>query len=273
MSSSIAEVKEIQIRNAPSSVVVDVYKGREGSRGTYVIPGFGLPTNYFNPVTGQYIFPDPTGAENELVAQFYDWYIDLDTSSTTYLSSFQLKTNNEWEQFLKVIPNTYNTNRVLDFVSGVTSTNVVVSKNTLLLSQKFGDQSQTNNFNVYRIPSNLDTVSTVNSESAMLSLSSQSVGNYAYRTDRSQFFRLTSTPSSNIDNWQAELSINLDLDIENSIPNLPYPVISSFSLGKPTYDGDSYTFPISIIGSQLHPVNGLEAISGLRTIHISISVI
>lgn len=273
MADDLAKVEQIELTNSPDSIEVDVYRGAEGKRGAYIIPGSGNPSNYFDIATQSYTFPDPTGAEEELVAQLYDWYIDLETTSETYLSTFQLKKTNIWEQIFKVIPNTYNTNRVLAFTSGATSTNVIVSDNTLLLSQKFGDQSQTGNFNIYRIPTSLDTTSTVSSESAMLALSGQSVGNYAYRTDKSQFFRLTSLPASDIGSWQPELSINVDVDIENPIPNTPYPVISSFVLSKPTYDGTNYTFPISIVGSQLHPVNGLEAISGARTAHITVSVI
>lgn len=273
MADDLAKVEEIQLTNSPEAITLEVYRGPEGQRGAYIIPGSGNPANYFDIATQTYTFPDPTGAEEELVAQLYDWYIDLETTSETYLSTFQLKKTNLWEQIFKVIPNTYNTNRVLGFVSGAASTNVVVSDNTLLLSQKFGDQTKTNDFNVYRIPTSSDTTSTVSSESAMLALSGQSVSNYAYRTDKSQFFRLVSLPASDIGSWQPELSINVDIDIENPIPNAPYPVLSSFKVSKPTYDGSNYTFPITISGSQLHPVNGLEAISGARTAHISISVI
>jgi hypothetical protein len=269
----IAKLEEIEIIGSPSSVSLEVYRGPEGARGAYIIPGSGSPSNYFDIATQQYIFPDPTGAEEELAAQLYDWYIDLETTSPTYNSTFQLKKNNQWEQIFKVIPNSYSTNKVLLFVSGATNTSIVISKDTLLLSQKFGNQSDTNNLSIFRIPTSTDTVSTISSESQMLALTGQSVGSYAYRSDRSQFFRLKATPSTDINNWQEEISINLDLDIENPIPETPYPVMSSFIIGKPEFDGDEYTFPISIVASQLHPVNGLEAVSGTRTVHISISVI
>ncbi len=273
MADDIAPITEIQVTDAPASVDLQLYRGPEGPRGAYIIPGSGNPANYFDVTTQTYNFPDPTGAEEELVAQLFDWYLDLKTTSDTYLSTFQLKKENVWEQIFKVIPNVYNTNRILTFTSGAISTNVVVSKNTLLLSQKFGDQTQTSNFDVFRIPGSSDTTYTVASQSAMLALSSATVGHYAYRSDKSQFFRLKSLPYSVIDNWQPELSINADIDIENLAPGVPYPVMSSFVLSKPTYNGTNYTFPISIVGSQLHPVNGLEAISGSRNAHISISVI
>jgi len=273
MADDILPITEIQVTDAPSSVELSLYRGPEGPRGAYIIPGSGHPSTYLDVATQTYTFPDPTGAEDELVAQLYDWYLDLSVTSETYMSTFQLKNSNVWEQIFKVIPNVYNTSRVFLFVSGQTTTSVVVPKETLLLSQKFGDQTQTSNFDIFRIPGSGETVSTVASESAMLALSGQTVGNYAYRSDRSQFYRLINTPASLLSSWQAELSINLDMDLENPYPETPYPVMSSFVLGKPTYDGSDYTFPMTFAGSQLHPVNGLESIVGTRIAHISISVI
>ena len=214
MSDDIAELQSITLTNAPASISVDVYRGLEGNRGAYIIPGLGNPSTYFDISTKSYMFPDPTGAEEKIVAQLYDWYLDLSPVSPTYMSTFQLKKNGTWEQIFKVIPNVYNTNRVISFTGGVATTNVVVSDETLLLEQKFG-----NNFNI------------------------------------------------------ANLSVNLDIDIENMYPGVPYPVMSSFTAGVPTYSGGLYTFPITIVASQLHPVNGIEAVSGSRLVHISISVI
>ena len=214
MADDIAEITEITLSDGPSSVDVGVYNGVTGARGTWVIPGSGNPANYYDPVRQKYIYDDPTNALPELVAQFYDWYIDLEPTSETYLATFQLKETGQWERIFKVVPNTYHTNRVLTFTAGVASTNVIVSKNTLLLEQKFGND-----------------------------------------------FDLSS------------LDINLDLDIENIAPEFPYPVISSFIIGTPTSNSTTYTFPITITASQIHDVNGLEAITGNRIVHISISVI
>lgn len=214
MADDLAKVEEIQLTGSPYSVDLEVYRGEEGKRGAYIIPGSGNPSEYFDVTTQTYTFPDPAGAEEEIVAQLYDWYIDLDTGSTTYLSTFQLKKTNIWEQIFKVIPNVYNTNRVLSFTAGVATTNVVVSNQTLLLQQQFGQ-----NFNL------------------------------------------------------ANLSVNLDIDIENPYPGTPYPVMTSFTAGEPTYASGFYTFPITIVASQLHPVNGLEAVSGARVAHITVSVI
>lgn len=214
MADDLAEVTSIQLTDAPASIQLDVYRGSEGDRGAYIIPGSGNPSLYFDVATQSYTFPDPTGAEDELVAQLYDWYLDLDTTSATYMSTFQLKKDNIWEQIFKVIPNVYNTNRVLSFVNGTVNTDVVVSDQTLLLEQKFGE-----NFNL------------------------------------------------------SSLSVNLDIDVENLYPGTPYPVMTSFNAGEPTYSLGLYTFPITIVASQIHPVNGVEAISGSRLVHISISVI
>lgn len=198
MADDLAKVEEIQLTGSPYSVDLEVYRGEEGKRGAYIIPGSGNPSEYFDVTTQTYTFPDPTGAEEELVSQLYDWYIDLDTTSTTYLSTFQLKKTNVWEQIFKVIPNVYNTNRMLNFVNGTATTNVIVPKETLLLSQKFGQ-----NFNL------------------------------------------------------ASLVVNLDVDIENPPPGLPYPVMSSAIAGTPTFDGTNYTFPITINASQVMPGTNL----------------
>ena len=214
MADDIAEITEITLSDGPSSVDVGVFNGVTGARGTWVIPGSGNPANYYDPVRQKYVYDDPTNALPELVAQFYDWYLDLDTSSPTYLATFQLKETGQWEKIFKVVPNTYNTNRVLTFTGGVATTSVVVLKETLLLEQKFG-----NNFNL----SNLD--------------------------------------------------INIDIDLESIAPDLPYPVMPSFTVGTVTSDSTTYTFPLTIVATQVHPVNGLEAVSGNRIAHISISVI
>ncbi len=109
----------------------------------------------------------------------------------------------------------------------------------------------------------------------MLAISGAEILDYAYRTDVSRFFRLTALPATSVDNWQPELSINADIDLENPPPNDLLPIISSFKLGMPTYDGSDYTFPITINGSQLNPevIGGLETITGTRVAHISVSVI
>lgn len=272
MSDDLAKVSEIEVINAPSSLVVESYLGPEGNRGAYVIPGLGSPSTY--DFENAYIL-DSEGNPKQITPQLFDWFVNLNPTDEDYLTIFILNKDNVWQPAFKVIPNTHNTNRVLAFNTGSTSTNVIVSKNTLRLSQSFGDQTVTNNLDIFRIPDDNDTVTTVSSQAAMLAISSASAYDYAYRTDRSQFFRLKALPATDINNWQEELSINADIDIENPIPNTPYPVLSSFILGTPTFDGTDYTFPITIKATQLNSAvpGGFEPITGARTAHISLSVI
>lgn len=272
MSDDLATLSEIEVTNAPSSIVVESYLGPEGNRGAYVIPGLGSPSTY--DFDNAFIL-DTEGNPKSVTPQLFDWYVNLKPTDPDYLVIFILDKNSIWQPAFKVVPNTYNTNRVLTFVTGATSTNVIVSNETLRLSQKFGDQTNRSDLSIFRIPDQDDNVTTVSSQSAMLAIASPEPLDYAYRTDRSQFFRLTKLPSTDIDNWQAEVSVNADIDIENPIPNTPYPILSAFILGTPTFDGEDYTFPITITATQLNPevLGGFDPITGLRTAHISISVI
>lgn len=271
MSDDLAQVTEITVTNAPSSVVVESYLGPEGNRGAYVIPGLGSPSTY--DFDNAYIL-DTEGNPKSVTPQLFDWFVNLSPTDPDYLTIFILDKDNIWQPAFKVIPNTYNTNRIVGFLNGSTTTDVVVSKNTLRLSQEFGDQTNRSDLSIFRIPDQDDEVSVVSSQAAMLALSASEF-DYAYRTDRSQFFRLTKLPANNVDNWQPELSINADIDIENQIPNTPYPVLSAFVLSKPTFDGENYTFPIAIKATQLNSdvPGGFEPITGGRTAHISLSVI
>ena len=272
MADDLAQVTEIVVTNSPSSVVVESYLGPEGNRGAYVIPGLGSPSTY--DFDNAYIL-DTEGNPKSVTPQLFDWFVNLSPTDPDYLTIFILDKDNVWQPAFKVIPNTYNTNRIVAFLNGATTTDVIVSKNTLRLSQEFGDQSNRSDTSIFRIPDQDDNVTTVSSEAAMLAISSPSALDYAYRSDRSQFFRLTDLPATDITNWQAELSVNADIDIENQIPNTPYPVLSAFVLDKPTFDGEDYTFPIAIKATQLNAdvPGGFEPITGGRTAHISLSVI
>lgn len=272
MSGELATVVEIEATSAPSSIILDLYRGQSGVRGAYVIPGLGDPRSY--DFANSYIL-DNDGIPQQITPRTYDWFLNLEPTSPTYLTTFILKKNNIWEPEFKVIPNTHNTNRVIALISGSAQTDVVVSNEKLLLSQAFGDQSNKSDLSILRIPGDDETSTSVDSEQEMLAISGSEILDYAYRTDLSQFFRLTALPATSIDNWQPELSINADIDLENPAPNDLLPIISSFKLGMPTYDGSNYTFPITIKGSQLNPevIGGLETITGTRVAHISVSVI
>ena len=275
----IAQVSEIYLNDpesdndiAPSSVVVNAYMGRAGNRGSYVIPGLGNPSVYnFDEAfiigvdgSPQYITPQP-----------FDWFINLQPTDPDYLTVYQLDNSGTiWSRVLKLTPNNYSTSFVGNFVDGKLITAITVSKLSLVLEQLFGDFNAVSNFNVSRIPTVLEEVDSVASEAAMLAISSPIEGQYAFREDLSQFFRLIGSDASVIDNWKPELSINFDIDLENVPPGLPYPSAIGFQVGAPQATETDYIFPIVITASEAQPLPvGLTAVSGERIVHVTINVI
>lgn len=275
----IAQVSEIYLNDpeadndaAPSSVIVNAYMGRAGNRGSYVIPGLGNPSVYdfdnafIIGVDGspQYITPQP-----------FDWFINLKPTDPDYLTVYQLDSSGAtWSRVLKLTPNNYSTSFVGDFVSGQLLTTITVSKLSLVLEQLFGDFNDVSNFQVSRIPTFVEDVDSVASEAAMLAISPATIGQYAFRQDISQFFRLIGADASVIDNWKPELSINFDIDLENIPPGLPYPSAIGFEVGAPQATETDYIFPIAITASEIQPLPvGLTAVSGERIVHITINVI
>lgn len=273
----IAQVSEIYLNDpnsdvdiAPSSVTVNSYMGLPGERGSYVIPGLGNPDVYdfenafIIGVDGQpqFITPKP-----------FDWFINLKPTDPDYLTVYQLDNAGvEWNRVLKVTPNNYSTNFVADFVDGQTIATITVSKLSLVLEQIFGDFTDVANYNVYRIPTVLETVETVDSQAEMLDIDPATLGQYAFRSDLSQFFRLIATDASLLDSWQPELSINFDIDIESIFPATPYPVANGFEVGAPTATETDYIFPIVITAAELTE-SGFAAVSGERIVHVTINVI
>lgn len=275
----IAKISEVFLNDpnaveetAPSSIRLDFDRGPSGDRGSYIIPGLGNPNNY--DFANSYIL-DNEGVPQSITPNPFDWFLNLNPTDPTYLTMFYLeKTGDSWEKIFKMMPNTYNRDFVGTFTLGQLTTILSVSNESLALGQLFGDQSVKNDFSIYRIPDITDDVSSVNSESAMLAISSPTLGDYAYRTDKSQFFRLVSTDSSLIDSWQAELSINITLDIETRAPGTPYPSMSGFILDAPVFDGSNYNFPILVTAAELQPLPvGFIPVSGDKIIHISINVV
>ena len=275
----IAQVSEIYLNDpeadndaAPSSVIVNAYMGRAGNRGSYVIPGLGNPSVYdfdnafIIGVDGspQYITPQP-----------FDWFINLKPTDPDYLTVYQLDSSGAtWSRVLKLTPNNYSTSFVGDFVSGQLLTTITVSKLSLVLEQLFGDFNDVSNFQVSRIPTFVEDVDSVASEAAMLAISPATIGQYAFRQDISQFFRLIGADASVIDNWKPELSINFDIDLENIPPGLPYPSAIGFEVGAPQATETDYIFPIAITASEIQPLPvGLTAVSGERIVHVTINVI
>jgi hypothetical protein len=275
----IAQVSEIYLNDpesstdaAPSSVIVNSYMGVAGNRGTYVIPGLGNPTVY--DFENAFII-GVDGQPQFITPQPFDWFINLKPSDPDYLTVYQLDKNGEnWSRVLKLTPNNYSTNFVGTFVAGQNVATVTVPKLALVLEQLFGNFNDISNFSVKRIPTVLETVNSVSSESAMLSISPATVGQYAFRTDISQFFRLVAADASIIDNWQAELSLNFDIDIESIFPATPYPVAIGFELGAAAATETDYVFPFLITAAELQPLpTGFTPVSGDRIIHVTINVI
>jgi len=259
---------------APSSIVLDVYRGDSGDRGTYVIPGLGHPTEY--DFSQSYTLEN--GVTQVITPQAFDWYVNLKATDSTYLTIFYLdKTGQTWDTLFKIVPNTYNTNFVGLFVAGALTKNITVPAESMPIQQIFGGTqpiSENNriDFKIFRVPDEEDSVETVASELAMLALSGLTVGTYAYRTDKSQFFRLVSADESLIESWQPELSFNIDVDVEIPIPGTQYAISNGFVLGTPGIIDKEYVFPITVTavawtGSAFVPA------SGSAVIHASINVI
>jgi hypothetical protein len=276
MTDSFATVNEVFLNDpnaitedAPSSITLDVYKGLSGERGTYVIPGLGNPNTY--DFENSFIL-DNEGDPQNIIPQPFDWFVNLLPTDPTYLTVFQLDSNGQnWNVIFKIIPNTYNQNTIANFTLGSTTKIFYVPRESLRLEQLFGTGGR-DDLSTYRIPDSEDIVSTVASESAMLAISGAVTKQYAYRLDRSQFFRLTQTPANVLENWQPELSINVSLDIEVPVPGTPNPASVGFLIGTPSADEDYYIFSLAISAAELTE-SGLQPVAGERVVHTTISVI
>lgn len=273
----IAQISEIYLNDpaiatetAPSSVVIDQYRGLSGDRGSYIIPGLGNPNTY--DFTNAYIL-NANGVPEYIAPNPFDLFINLQTTDPGYMTVYQLdNTGTVWNRVFKSIPNIYNTNFVANFVDGVYEATITVPRETMILEQLFGDYTNTTSFDVFRIPVAEDTLDNVNSEAEMLDLLSVS-GNYAFRIDLSQLFRLKDEDPSLLASWQSELSINIDIDIETPITEMPYPnACGSNVFASPTADDDNYYFFVNISLSELTE-SGFVAVNGERIVHASISVI
>jgi hypothetical protein len=276
MTDSFATVNEVFLNDpnaitedAPSSITLDVYKGLSGERGTYVIPGLGNPNTY--DFENSFIL-DNEGDPQNIIPQPFDWFVNLLPTDPTYLTVFQLDSNGQtWNVIFKIIPNTYSQNTIANFTLGSTTKIFYVPRESLRLEQLFGTGDR-DDLSTYRIPDSEDIVSTVASESAMLAISGAVEKQYAYRLDRSQFFRLTQTPANVLENWQPELSVNISLDIEVPAPGTPNPASVGFLIGTPSADEDYYIFSLAISAAELTE-SGLQPVAGERVVHTTISVI
>jgi hypothetical protein len=281
----------IELIGGPSSVNLHVDSGPNGTRGSYILANVGNPDYVFSPDN-----PSATDEPNEdgfygvqypndlypTYPQILDWYINLSAQDEDYKVIYQLDENKVWQRIFKLIPTKYDINARVTFTMGTTSTDVEVSSITMPLPQEFGQDQFLENID---IP---ETATTVDNEIEMLALSA-SVRDYAWRTDRSQFYKLVAEPASNINNWRPDLRVNLEVDIEpdwitdpdNYNPSTQplYPVASAFIVGKPFSELDEddvrqYTFPITINAAELNvEEEGWVPLTGKRIAHITVNVI
>lgn len=231
-------------------VTVDANFGLKGDNGSIILYGHGKPQNI---------------AKFPRTPQILDWYINIDSTDDEYLYIYQyIYTNNvgNWTRVFKIIPNAYQTNRIVDFdENGIAVVNIEVSNTTLpLIPQQ-------------QFPSTGSVILQAADEEEMLALSSATPGVYAFRQDLAKYYFLRESPSSVASNWEGLITVNAHVDIENQLP-----VISSFQVGRPTVGTDpvtgidSYVLPITLVAYQLtQPLP--TPITGSRTAHISINVI
>lgn len=106
----------LTILGGPSSVTVDLDIGAQGTRGSYILVGYGKPNL-------------PTTIISE-TPQVYDMYINILASDDEYLYIYQyLNTGvaTTWVRLMKLTPNTYSTNLSEEFVAGTTTVNIPIS--------------------------------------------------------------------------------------------------------------------------------------------------
>lgn len=244
------EQDTVVVTGGASTLNVDVNFGSKGSDGSLILYGLGKPTD------PGVVFPN----EPKLL----DWYINIDTTDDEYLYIYQYVYANSvstWSRVFKIVPNVYQTNKVVNFnAMGVAVANVSVSNTTLPLIPQ------------YSFPEASSTIFPVASEAEMTAING-AVGTYAFRTDLAKYYYLSALPASTASNWQGLITVNAHVGVENS-----YPVASSFQVGVPTIAQDPvtgsvmYTLPITIVAYQFTGLT-FEPITGNKTAHISINVI
>lgn len=241
----------VVVTGGTSTLNVDVNFGSTGTDGSLILYGQGKPT-------------DP-GVVFPVEPKLLDWYINIDNTDDEYLYIYQFIYKNAqttWNRIFKIIPNTYQTNKVVTFdATGTGIANVEVSNTTLPLVPQ------------YSFPGVGSTIFPAASEAEMLALSG-GVGTYAFRTDLGKYFYLSALPATSAVNWQGLLAINAHVGVENT-----YPIASTFQVGVPTISTNtttgaiSYILPLVIIAYQIHPTLGIIPVTGDKTAHISINVI
>jgi hypothetical protein len=243
------EQDTVVVSGGASTLNVDVNFGSKGSDGSLILYGLGKPTD------PGVVFPN----EPKLL----DWYINIDNTDDEYLYIYQYVYSNSistWSRVFKIIPNVYQTNKIVNFnAQGVGVANLSVSNTTLPLVPQ------------YSFPEASSTIFPVGSEAEMLAINGV-VGTYAFRTDLAKYYYLSALPATTASNWQGLITVNAHVCVEN-----PYPVASSFQVGVPTISQDEtgsvmYTLPITIVAYQFTGLT-FEPVTGNKTAHISINVI
>jgi hypothetical protein len=161
MTDVILSSEDLTILGGPESITLDLDFGPQGERGSEFFVGNGNPNS--NP-------------ENiPVTPKVFDMYINLLPSDPDeeylYLYQYQnVSGEDTWTPLVKLIPNTYSTNRVVTFVDGEKSINVQVSK---LVPPSLISSITSDKFNVqYSISGSLNPVS---SSISVLSIITESV--------------------------------------------------------------------------------------------------
>jgi hypothetical protein len=222
----------VTVSGGQSFLNVDVNFGNKGDDGSVILYGAGKPQNL-----SINSFPR--------TPRILDWYINTDSTDDEYLYIYQyIYTNNEtnWARVFKIIPNVYQTNKIVSFKDGIGSANIIVSNTTLPLIPQV------------EFPTSGSTILPVDDEDEMIGLST-TVGNYAFRKDLGKYYYLRQSPPSVASNWEGLITVNAHVNVENNLP-----VTSSFQLGRPDIIRDqktdrviSYVLPILVVAYQVVP--------------------
>jgi hypothetical protein len=216
------------VSGGQSTLNVDVNFGGKGEDGSVIHYGAGKPQN-------QTKFPrDP---------RILDWYINTNSADDEYLYIYQyiFKDNvASWSRVFKIIPNSYQTNKIVSFNEfGVGDASITVSNTTVPLVPDI----------VFPAPGS--NIFSANDEDAMIALSA-TTGDYAFRKDLGKYYFLSQNPASVVSNWKSLIAVNAHIDIENSNP-----VISTFQLGLPNVIEDeeagtiTYSLPIAVVAAEV----------------------
>jgi hypothetical protein len=124
---------ELTVLGGPAEISIDVDFGPQGDRGSLILYGLGKPSEIILPET----------------PQIYDTYINLLTSDSEYLFMYQYIAgpggNPSWTKLFKLIPNTYSSNLVRNFVNGQVELNIPIA--AILPEDQIGSYTAAN-FNI-----------------------------------------------------------------------------------------------------------------------------